>query len=175
MDNINVLKFQYVLKSGKFNYTKGRQMTIAEILKQKHGEVYSISERASVREAIDTMNKNKAGSLIVENEKSEVVGILTGRDIMTKAYPGSPELDLKVSSIMTPREKLIIGMADDTVSYVMNIMTEKRVRHLPVFDHEKLTGIVSIGDVVKTVMEQSEAEARLLREHIQNPYGINIP
>ena len=76
---------------------------------------------------------------------------------------------------MTPREKLIIGTATDTVSYVMHVMTNRKIRHLPIYDGEKLSGLISIGDVIKTIMDQSEAEVKLLKEYIKNPYGINIP
>ena len=75
---------------------------------------------------------------------------------------------------MTPREKLIIGTDKDTVSYVMHVMTDKKIRHLPIYDGEKLVGLISIGDVIKTVMDQSEAEVHMLKEHIKNPYGINF-
>lgn len=80
-----------------------------------------------------------------------------------------------VSEVMTPRDKLIIGTAKDTVSYVMHVMTNKKIRHLPIYDNESIVGIISIGDVIKTIMDQSEEEVKLLKEHIKNPYGINIP
>ncbi|MBB6481257.1 CBS domain-containing protein [Spirochaeta isovalerica] len=150
-------------------------MTISEILKQKKSAIYTVTDKATVREAVIIMNEKKIGSLIVENEKKEVAGIITERDILSKVCPRDDSWQKSVIEVMTPREELIIGMTDDTVSYVMNIMTDKRIRHLPVFEKDKLVGVVSIGDVVKNVMELSETEAKLLREHIMNPYGINIP
>lgn len=151
-------------------------MTIADILKQKKSVIYSIESSAKICDAIDELNEKKIGALLVKNEKGQIAGILTERDILTKACPKRSEIEeIQVSELMTPRDKLIIGTATDTVTYVMNIMTNKKIRHIPIFDSENLVGLISIGDVIKTVMDQSEAEVRLLKEHIQNPYGINIP
>lgn len=151
-------------------------MKLSEILKEKKSGVITISGTSSVGEAVEMLNGRKIGALIVDNGKGEVTGILTERDILSKAYPCSKEsMSIKVASLMTPRDELIIGLADDTVSYAMNIMTEKRIRHIPVFDKDRLAGIISIGDLIKAVMDQSETEVRLLREYITNPYGINFP
>ena len=151
-------------------------MNIADILKLKSGEIYSIPEKSKICDAIDLLNEKKIGALIVKDDNGLVAGIITERDILSKACPRKFDVnDLSVTDLMTPRDELIIGTASDSVSYVMNVMTKKKIRHIPIFDDEKLVGIVSIGDVIKTIMDQSEAEVRLLKEHIQNPYGINIP
>ena len=125
---------------------------------------------------IEELNKRKIGALIVKDETGHIAGILTERDILTKACPDNLNTkNLLVSELMTPRDDLIIGTVNDTISYVMNVMTIKKIRHLPVFNDENLVGIISIGDVIKSIMGQSETEIKLLKEHIQNPYGINIP
>ncbi|MEA1911607.1 MAG: CBS domain-containing protein [Spirochaetota bacterium] len=150
-------------------------MIIADILKQKSGEIYSIESTSKLCDAIIELNIKKVGALLVKNKKGTIAGILTERDILTKACPKNIQSeDALVSEIMTPREKLIIGTDTDTVSYVMHIMTEKKIRHMPIYVGEKLIGLISIGDVIKTVMDQSEAEVKLLKEHIKNPYGINF-
>lgn len=151
-------------------------MTIADILKQKSGDIYSIGSTSKLCDAIDQLNTKKVGAVLVKNDDGTVAGILTERDILTKACPKNIQSeDTFVADVMTPREKLIIGTDKDTVSYVMHIMTDKKIRHLPIYDGEKLVGLISIGDVIKSIMDQSEAEVKLLKEHIKNPYGINIP
>ncbi len=151
-------------------------MTIADILKQKKNEIYSIQSKFKICDAIDELNKRKIGALLVTDENNKIAGILTERDILTKACPKEfDKEETTVAEIMTPREKLIIGTSSDTVSYVMHVMTAKKIRHLPIYDGETITGIISIGDVIKTIMDQSEAEVKMLKEHIKNPYGINIP
>jgi len=150
-------------------------MTIADILKQKSSEIYSIRSTSKLCDAVVELNKKKVGALLVKAEDGSIAGILTERDILTKACPKNLHSDdALVSEIMTPREKLMIGTDTDTVSYVMHIMTEKKIRHMPIYDGEKLVGLISIGDVIKTVMDQSEAEVKLLKQHIKNPYGINF-
>ena len=151
-------------------------MTIADILKQKKNEIYSIQSGSKICDAIEELNKKKIGALLVKDENGKIAGILTERDILTKACPKQVNNDeTLVSEVMTPRDKLIIGTAKDTVSYVMHVMTNKKIRHLPIYDNETIVGIISIGDVIKTIMDQSEEEVKLLKEHIKNPYGINIP
>ncbi len=151
-------------------------MTIADILKQKNNEIYSIQSGSKICDAIDKLNDKKIGALLVKDENGKIAGILTERDILTKACPKQVNNDeTLVSEVMTPRDKLIIGTAKDTVSYVMHVMTNKKIRHLPIYDNETIVGIISIGDVIKTIMDQSEEEVKLLKEHIKNPYGINIP
>ncbi len=150
-------------------------MTVADILKQKSGKIYSIGSTAKLCDAIKDLNTYKIGAILVKNEDGTVAGILTERDILTKACPVNFQADkIPVSDMMTPRENLIIGTDTDTVSYVMHIMTDKKIRHLPIYSGEKLVGLISIGDVIKTVMDQSEAEVHMLKEHIKNPYGINF-
>ena len=151
-------------------------MTVADILKHKKREIYSVQSTSKICDAIEELNKRKIGALIVKDETGHIAGILTERDILTKACPENLDTrNLLVSQLMTPRDNLIIGTVNDMISYVMNVMTNKKIRHLPIFDNESLVGIISIGDVIKTVMDQSESEVKLLKEHIQNPYGINIP
>ena len=150
-------------------------MTIADILKQKNHDIYTIQSSSKLCDAVVELNKRKVGALLVKSEDGNIAGILTERDILTKACPKNLHSDdAIVSEVMTPREKLIIGTDKDTVSYVMHVMTDKKIRHLPIFNEEKLVGLISIGDVIKTVMDQSEAEVKMLKEHIKNPYGINF-
>lgn len=151
-------------------------MTIADILKQKKNEIYTIQSGSKICEAIDELNNKKIGALLVTDENDKIAGILTERDILTKACRKQVNNEeIIVSEVMTPRDKLIIGTASDTVSYVMNVMTNKKIRHLPIYDNETIVGIISVGDVINTIMDKSEEEVKLLKEHIKNPYGINIP
>ncbi len=151
-------------------------MTIADILKQKNSEIFSIQSTSKLCDAIEELNRKNVGALLVKDKNGDVAGIITERDILTKACPKHLGTDeTTVSEVMTALEKLIIGTASDTVDYVMHVMTNKKIRHLPIYDGKKLVGIISIGDVIKTLMDQSEEEVKLLKEHIKNPYGINIP
>jgi CBS domain-containing protein len=149
-------------------------MKISEILDEKKNEIYSVTDTVMLCDVIAELNDKNVGALMVLNSSREVAGIVSERDILKKACPKHQDSDnIPVADVMTPREQLIVGTPEDTISYAMNVMTTKKVRHLPIFRHETLLGIISIGDIVKVFLEQSEAEVEKLREHIRNPYGIN--
>ncbi len=149
-------------------------MKISEILEKKDGKIYGVQEDTRLCDVIDELNSKNVGALIVYDSKGGVAGIVSERDIVKKSCSrGKNTEEIPVSQIMTPREKLIVGTPDDTISYAMNVMITKRVRHLPVFSGDKLSGIISIRDIIEIILSQSEEEIRLLKEHIRNPYGIN--
>jgi len=149
-------------------------MKISEILDEKKNEIYSVTDAVMLCDVIAEMNDKNVGALMVLDSSGEVAGIVSERDILKKACPKHLDSDnIPVADVMTHREQLIVGTPEDTISYAMNVMTTKKVRHLPIFRHETLLGIISIGDIVKVFLEQSEAEVKKLREHIRNPYGIN--
>jgi len=149
-------------------------MKISEILNEKKNEIYTVVDTVMLCDVIAELNDKNVGALIVLDSSGEVAGIVSERDILKKACPKHMDSDtIPVSTVMTPRERLIIGTPEDTISYAMNVMTTRKVRHLPIFNHETLLGIISIGDIIKIFLEQSETEVKKLREHIRNPYGIN--
>ncbi|MDK2977732.1 MAG: hypothetical protein PWP52_446 [Bacteroidales bacterium] len=155
-------------------------MVAKEILEKKkeqgNHKVSTITENTSAFEAIAQLDKLKIGSLLVINNKNEILGIVSERDILYKCY--NSEIPLKERSIkdlMTPKEDLIIGKLEDDTHYLRNVMTQKRIRHIPIIDDSgQLAGIVSSGDILKNELKVTEKEARLLREHIRNPFGIHL-
>jgi CBS domain-containing protein len=150
-------------------------MKLINLLNTKSGEIFKINSKQSVYEAIQVLNEKKIGSLLVMDDDKKLAGIITERDILTKCLnPEKNNKDVKISEIMTTKDHLIIGTGDDTISYAMKVMINKRIRHLPIVDHEKVVGILSIGDILKKVLEESETEVKTLREYITNPYGINL-
>lgn len=147
-------------------------MKLTELLKKKQNtETYKIDLNSTAKDAAELFKKNRVGSLIVTDDKHALRGIVTERDVLYKCE-GHPE-SMKIADIMTPKEDLIIATEDQNLTYAMDVMINKRVRHLPVIEDGKLLGVISIGDVLKQVLEQSETEVKVLREYIKNPYGIN--
>ncbi len=150
-------------------------MKLNNLLQKKSSDLIKIAADKSVFDAVRLLNKHKIGSLLVMNPDKKLEGILTERDILFKCLNNDKDnKNTRVSEIMTPKDKLIIGTAEDTLFYAMKVMTKKRIRHLPIVDKEKVIGLVSIGDVIKAVLDQAENEVKLLREYITNPYGINL-
>ena len=106
------------------------------------------------------------GSLIVLDDQGQVIGIITERDILRECTARSEQVKtILVQQVMT--KDLIISVPADEVGCVMGVMTQNRIRHLPILDGGRLKGLISIGDVVKAQLEATEFENRYLREYIQ--------
>jgi CBS domain-containing protein len=139
-------------------------MRIADVLKRKGAAVVTISPEATVAELLAGLTEMNIGAMVVSGPAG-LVGIVSERDVVRKLHErGSRMLAQPVSEIMTP--VLVTCTLRDTVDHLSVLMTENRVRHVPVLDDGRLAGIVSIGDVVKTRMEELEAEQRHLEEYI---------
>ena len=141
-------------------------MTIAAVLGGKGSEVATISADQPVRDAVALLTDRKFGALPVI-EDGRISGILSERDVVhcLKDHGGAV-LDWPVARVMTA--PVITVEAATPVLSALALMTQRRVRHLPVVDDGRLVGIVSIGDLVKHRMERIEAEAEAMRAYIQN-------
>lgn len=139
-------------------------MKVKEILNQKGREIYSVKPNDSVYDAIAEMAKYNIGALLVmEEEKLE--GIISERDYRNKVIlKGRTSKETPVKDIMT--DKVIRVNSSDTINLCMQLMTEKKIRHLPVMNNEKVVGVISIGDVVKTMIASQKNEINSLRDYI---------
>ena len=139
-------------------------MRIADVLKSKGAAVVTISPETTVAELIAGLTEMNIGAMVVTGPNG-LAGIVSERDVVRKLHErGSSLLAQPVSEIMTT--VLATCTPRDTVDHLSVLMTENRVRHVPVLDDGRLAGIVSIGDVVKTRMEELEAEQRQLQDYI---------
>lgn len=139
-------------------------MTIRDILSHKGREVVTASPRQTILEALRSMVEHNIGALVVVDGQS-VSGIFTERDALRLAARRADALDATpVEEVMT--RDLVIGVESDSVDYVMEVMTNNRVRHLPIMEDGQLRGIVSIGDVVNACRKEVEAENRYLKDYI---------
>lgn len=138
---------------------------VRQLLKVKGTEVWTIAIHASVMEALVIMADKKVGSLVVE-DGDDIVGIFTERDHARKVglLNRKPE-DIEIHEVMT--KELITVTPTQSVRECMEMMTKSRVRHLPVFEDGKLVGIVSIGDVVRDLIEELEFLIEQLQNYIQ--------
>jgi len=141
-------------------------MTVAHILEEKGPHVVSIGPTASVAEAAGLLEDQGVGAALVRNEEGSVVGVLSERDIVRGlARGGASILDQTVESLMTEDVHTVAPTA--TIANVMELMTSRRVRHLPVVEDGELAGVVSIGDVVKHRIAEAQQEAEALKSYIQ--------
>lgn len=138
--------------------------TAESLLKSKGHEIWSVHPDASVYDALVMMADKEAGALLVM-ENDELVGIISERDYARKIIlKGKASKDTLVREIMTA--KVICVNIRTPVNECMAIMTEKRIRHLPVFDGEQLVGVISIGDVVKDIISEQEFVIDQLEKYI---------
>lgn len=140
-------------------------MNISGILAQKGRSVATIEQGASVQEAARVLERHGVGALVVSADGERVEGILSERDLARAvARHGASALELRVADLMT-REVVVCRPTDSVIS-LMPLMTDRRIRHVPVLDDGRLCGIVSIGDVVKWRMDELETEARTLHDYL---------
>lgn len=140
-------------------------MKIHDILQRKGRDVVTAGPGQSVLEAMRILVEHNIGSVVV-TEADEIVGILTERDVL-RLGSRDPSLlaSTRVRAAMTT--DLVIGVGDDDIHYVMNVMTENRIRHLPIVEEGALIGIVSIGDLVNACRREAEVENRYMRDYIR--------
>lgn len=140
-------------------------MTVAAILSGKGHETITARSDALLSEICETLATNKIGAVVVCNGNKEIEGIISERDIVrTIGTKGPSSLDVPVSSVMT--KEVVTCTEENSVNEVMARMTQGRFRHMPVVKDGKLTGVISIGDVVKFKIAQVELEAEQMRSYI---------
>src|SRR3954447_5850265 len=142
-------------------------MRINEVLAGKAGhDVVTVNPDTSVRELVGMLAEHNIGALVVSGDGSSVDGIVSERDVVRRLHDDEGVLDAPVSSIMSTEVRTCSG--NDTVNELMALMTERRFRHVPVVKNDKLVGIVSIGDVVKSRMSELEFERDQLDSYVQS-------
>lgn len=140
-------------------------MTIAAILGDKGADVVSVAPDTTVAEAARLLDANRIGAMPVV-ESGRVIGVFSERDVIRAlAKDGAAALDQPVTRAMTA--PAITAEPGHAVLGALTLMTQRRVRHLPVVESDTLIGIVSIGDLVKYRIDRIEADAAAMREYIQ--------
>lgn len=140
-------------------------MKVETILKAKGSGVFTISTTATLAAAVDELNTKNIGVLVVTAPDGSIAGILSERDIVRRIDDAPSELLARpVSTAMTP--KPFTCAPEEELDAVLQLMTKKRIRHLPVVVDGALAGLISIGDLVKRKIELAEEEAAALRDYI---------
>ena len=144
-------------------------MFLRDILNAKGTVVHTIDAEASLEDVVQTLVRHNCGSLVVFEKSSSrrMVGIVTERDILRACAAHKAALSqLRVADAMSPN--LVVGSPGDSVEDTMGLMTDKRIRHLPVVEDDQLLGLVSIGDVVKMQHDRLTMENHYLKSYLQS-------
>ena len=141
-------------------------MILEQILKQKGGNVYSVAESASLKEAAELLDARKVGAMVILGEAGSLIGVISERDIVRAVARGGPAaLKHPVSESMT--RQVVTAKPNETIEIAMDRMTDRRIRHLPVVEGGRMIGVVSIGDLVKWRLAEAAAEVAAIRSYIQ--------
>jgi CBS domain-containing protein len=139
--------------------------TVAAILKHKGHQVTTIEPTATIARVVAILTELRIGSVLVIDRANQLLGIVGERDIMRSiAANGAQTLEMTAGQVMT--RALQVAHPETTVVGAMTMMTNSRSRHLPVMDHDRLVGLISIGDVVKARIMEQESEVDSLKMYV---------
>lgn len=144
-------------------------MKIKDLLKIKGRPIITIGPDETVHAAIQKLVKNNIGALPVCDAKGAMMGIVSERDLLKECSQRSGAIgSTKVKNVMT--KAVAIGIYEDDIDYIMSIMTQKRIRHLPIMAGGKLEGMISIRDIIEVELEESKAQVRYLSDYMSGGY-----
>jgi signal-transduction protein with cAMP-binding, CBS, and nucleotidyltransferase domain len=142
---------------------------VKELLRAKGNQVVTILPQNTLLEAARRLTEHGIGALLVLAQDGSIEGIITERDLTTVSAEQEGNLgSALVQDAMSTN--LLIGLPEDNLDYILGIMTQNRIRHVPIVDQGKLEGIISIGDVVKARLQETEVKNRYLEDYIYGNY-----
>lgn len=141
-------------------------LRVRDLLSEKGNEVFSIGPAQSVYQAIEMMSDKEVGALVVVDDAGALVGIVSERDYARKVIlQGKSSKETEVAEIMTC--DVITTHREATVDECMTLMTNRRIRHLPVMDDNSLTGMISVGDLVKSLISEKDFQIEQLERYVR--------
>ncbi|MCP3890742.1 MAG: CBS domain-containing protein [Desulfobulbaceae bacterium] len=144
-------------------------MKVKDILATKGSRVITIEKNTLVFDAMSIFSANRVGSLLVVDKDDNILGIIAAKDVLMAVVNHYEELKaIEVEKIMT--SNIIVGSEEDDIDYIQAIMTENRVRHIPIITDKKIKGLVSIGDIVKSQMTAKDVENKYLKDYMADKY-----
>ena len=142
------------------------QTTARDILEKKGAGLISIQKESPLLDAVKLMRAHKIGAIMVLGKNDSIEGIITERDILSAVDKSNGNInDVSVDDLMT--KNIIVAVPEDDIQYLMGIMSKNRIRHIPIVSKNKVTGLVSIRDIIALKMEECELENRLLSDYIK--------
>ncbi|HMA68251.1 MAG TPA: CBS domain-containing protein [Candidatus Mcinerneyibacterium sp.] len=149
-------------------------MKIKEVLKNKGYKIFLIKPDDFLFEAVEKFSKKNVGALIVVNKNKELKGIISEKDVIKKIYNTKCQIkNIKIKDIMTGYKDMIIAHQRDSIEYAMDIMTKNKIRHLPILGKKNnLKGIISMGDIIYSLIKEKDHENKMLKDYINGIYQM---
>lgn len=144
-------------------------MLVKDFMKNNPREIITARGNATVAEAMALLIDNRISCLPVVNDAIELIGIVSDKDIFVEAFNNPREFTSSVIGDLMSTD-LIVGLGEDTFDYIAGVMTNNRIRHVPIVENKRLVGLLSLGDIVKSQMQSMEIENRYLRQYIEDKY-----
>ena len=144
-------------------------MLVSTLLESKPKEVFTAKPSTSIDEAMDLLIKNKISCLPILEQDGKLVGIISDKDIFKKVHETKGNYHpLKVDDVMSTN--LIVGLPTDTLEYIAGIMDKNWIRHIPIVEGDNMVGLVSEGDIIKTMTQDKEIENRYLTMYLEGTH-----
>jgi len=141
-------------------------MTETLVTKLSKRECFTLSELDTVKTASEKLQKHNVGAMpVLSKQNNEIIGIVSERDLARFIFQDKFNIELPVTKIMT--QQIITCNLDTSVTELMEIVSHKKIRHIPIVDGKKILGIVSIGDVINHIIEQYKEENKQLKDYIK--------
>ena len=148
-------------------------MKLGELLNQKdfmHRELVTAVPKETISSIIQKLAEHDRGALPVCNDKDELVGIITERDIVRKCFTSGTDCSrFRVQDVMS--KKVVIGSPDDDLDYAINAMRQERIRHLPIVENKKVIGVISMRDLLGVQLEQCQIQVKYLTDYISGGFS----
>ena len=144
-------------------------MKVSEFMQKNQRRVITARESTPIPAAMSLLLQNRISCLPVLDDKSELAGIISDKDIFRAAFDDPRGFtELSVKQLMTTN--LLVGLAEDDLAYIAGVMTNNRIRHVPIVENKRLIGLLSIGDIVKAQLKDIQIENRYLWKYIKDEY-----
>jgi len=144
-------------------------MKVKDFLRNNPRQVFTARENTPIPTAMSLMLQNRISCLPILNDQAELAGIISDKDIFRAAFDDPHGfIDLSVKQLMTTN--LLVGLADDDLDYIAGVMTNNRIRHVPIVENKRLIGLLSVGDIVKSQLKNVQIENRYLWKYINDEY-----
>ncbi|UCD63546.1 MAG: CBS domain-containing protein [Candidatus Zixiibacteriota bacterium] len=144
-------------------------MLVRDLLKANPKELITVRTATDILSAMSLLIDNKISCLLVTDEEMRLCGIISDKDIFAAVHRNHDSFaGLTVCDLMS--SEVIVGVENDDLNYIAGLMTNNRVRHIPIVDEDRLIGLISIGDIVKSQMDDITVENRYLKQYIDGSY-----
>ncbi|MCX6834888.1 MAG: CBS domain-containing protein [candidate division Zixibacteria bacterium] len=144
-------------------------MKVRDFMRNNPRQVITARENTSIPATMSLLLHNRISCLPILDDQAELVGIISDKDIFRAAYEDPHGfVDLSVKQLMTTN--LLVGLADDDLDYIAGVMTNNRIRHVPIVENKRLIGLLSVGDIVKSQLKNIQIENRYLWKYISDEY-----